>query len=243
MSEKEILAEEKNINAQEREILSEIKKEEALVRQEKKIIKRVERNVLVFGILGIVLFALAAGGGIYWYITSQRVYVDTAYVQAPLINLSPVHGGTLQDVMVNVGDTVPASTVVAQVGNELIKTNVAGLIVNASNQLGQLIAPGQTVATMIDPNQLRVVGRVDENKGLSQISVGEPAVFTVDAFGSKEYQGIVDEISPTSRQSDVVFNISDQRQAQQFDVKIRFDVARYPELKNGMSAKIWIYKK
>jgi hypothetical protein len=52
----------------------------------------------------------------------------------------------------------------------------------------------------------------------------------------------VDEVSPTSRQSDVVFNISSQRQEQEFNIKIRFDVNKYPELKNGMSAKSWIYK-
>jgi multidrug resistance efflux pump len=228
--------------AEEKEILSEIKKEESLVRQEGVAIKRMERNMLVFMILGLVLVVGAIGGGIYWYIASQRIYVDMAYVQAPLINLSPVHGGTLQDVMVNTGDTVAANTVVAQVGNELVKTNIAGLIVNTNTQLGTTINPGQTVVTMIDPTQLRVVGQVDENKGLSTIHVGDPVVFTVDAFGSKEYRGIVDEISPTSRKSDVVFNISDQRPVEQFDVKVRYDVRAYPELKNGMSAKLWIYK-
>ncbi len=233
----------KEILAQEKEILSEIKKEESLLREEGKAIKRLERNILVFIILGAVLVAGAIGGGIYWYITSQRIYVDMAYVQAPLINLSPVHGGTLQDVMVNAGDNVGPNTVVAQVGNELVKTNIAGLIVTTNNQLGTIINPGQTVVTMIDPTQLRIVGQVDENKGLSDIHVGDPVVFTVDAFGSKEYRGIVDEISPTSRQSDVVFNISDQRPVEQFDVKVRYDINAYPELKNGMSAKLWIYKR
>jgi len=66
--------------------------------------------------------------------------------------------------------------------------------------------------------------------------------FTVDAFGSRKFQGIVDEISPTARQEDIVFNISDKRQTNQFDVKIRFDVSAYPEIKNGMSAKVWIYQ-
>ncbi|MFA6495063.1 MAG: HlyD family efflux transporter periplasmic adaptor subunit [Candidatus Paceibacterota bacterium] len=232
----------KEILAQEREILSEIKKEESLLQEEGKAIKRVERNVLVFVLLGIVLIAGAIGGGIYWYITSQRIYVDTAYVQAPLINLSPVHGGILQDMAVNIGDLVAANTVVAQVGNELVKTDIAGLIVQTVNQLGTNINPGQTVVTMVDPTQLRIVGRVDENKGLSTISVGDQALFTVDAFGGKNYQGIVDQISPTSRQSDIVFNISDQRPIEQFDVKIRYNIAAYPELKNGMSAKVWIYK-
>lgn len=83
---------------------------------------------------------------------------------------------------------------------------------------------------------------IDEDKGLSEIKLGDQVVFTVDAFGSQKFQGIVDEISPTAKQEDVVFNISDKRQINQFDVKIRFDVNAYPQLKNGMSAKVWIYK-
>jgi multidrug resistance efflux pump len=94
----------------------------------------------------------------------------------------------------------------------------------------------------MDPSTLRVVGQVDENKGLADVHVGAPVRFTVDAFGAKEYLGVVDEVSPTAHAGDVVFNISDQRQVQTFDVKVRFDTAAYPELKNGMSAKIWIYK-
>jgi multidrug resistance efflux pump len=88
-----------------------------------------------------------------------------------------------------------------------------------------------------------VVGTIDENKGLSDIHVGQMASFTVDAFGSKQYSGVVDEISPTSNQTDVVFNISDQRETQQFNVKVRFYQQKYPELKNGMSAKLTIFTK
>ena len=231
-----MLSREDRILADEEKILTE-------VGEERKEIKKMSRAAMVFVLLGAVLVAGAVGGGIYWYVTSQRVYVDTAYVEAPLINLSSSHGGVLQDVLVNAGDTVPANTVVAQVGNDLVKTNIAGLIVNTNKQLGTLVNPGQTVVTMIDPNQLRVVGEVDEDKGLSQIKIGDPVTFTVDAFGSKQYQGVVDEISPTSQQSDVVFNISDQRPVEQFDVKVRYDITRYPELKNGMSARLWIYNR
>jgi hypothetical protein len=49
-------------------------------------------------------------------------------------------------------------------------------------------------------------------------------------------------VAPTSEQSDVVFNISDQRPTSQFAIYVRFDTTQYPQLKNGMSAKIWVYK-
>jgi hypothetical protein len=67
--------------------------------------------------------------------------------------------------------------------------------------------------------------------------------FTVDAFGNEKFDGVIDQISPTSDQSSIVFDISDEREEQNFDVKVRYDIAAHPEFKNGMSAKITDYIK
>ena len=58
-------------------------------------------------------------------------------------------------------------------------------------------------------------------KDMDNIKVGDPATFTVDAFGSEQFKGIVDEVAPTSEQSSVVFNISDERPTNQFAVYVR----------------------
>jgi multidrug resistance efflux pump len=203
------------------------------------------RGKIIVWVIGIIVVVGAVGGGLYWYVTSKTVYIDLSQVTAPLINLSPVNSGVLEEVFVNVGDTVTINEPVARVGNEIVEAKVAGQIVSVDNNIGEYVntMTGQgTVATMIDPTQLRVVGNLDENKGLSDVQVGDPATFTVDAFGSQVFKGVVDEVSPTSEQSDVVFNISNQRPTNQFAVKVRFDPSQYPQLKNGMSAKIWVYK-
>ena len=203
------------------------------------------RGKIIVWVVGIMVVLGAAGGGLYYYVTAKTVYIDLSQVTAPLINLSPVNSGVLEEVFVNVGDTVTINEPVARVGNEIVEAKVAGQIVSVDNNIGEYVntMTGQgTVATMIDPTQLRVVGNLDENKGLSDVQVGDPATFTVDAFGSQVFKGVVDEVSPTSEQSDVVFNISDQRPTNQFAVKVRFNPSQYPQLKNGMSAKIWVYK-
>ena len=131
---------------------------------------------------------------------------------------------------------------VARVGDEIIKSKVGGLIVSTKNDSGKIFNRGESVVSMISPDEMRVIGRIGEDKGLKDIHVGQKAIFTVDAFGSKEYEGTVDEISPTSRSSDIVFSISDKREVKEFDIKVRFNIDKYPELKNGMSAKLWIYR-
>jgi multidrug resistance efflux pump len=181
---------------------------------------------------------------LYYYVSSKTVYIDLSQIQAPLINLSSANSGVLQAMYVNPGDMVTANQPIALVDNQVVESQTAGEIVTTNNNIGQYMntMTGQgTVATMIDPTQLRVVGNLDENKGLNNVQVGEPATFTVDAFGSQVFKGIVDEVAPTSEADSVVFNISDQRPTNQFAVYVRFDASQYPQLKNGMSAKIWVY--
>jgi multidrug resistance efflux pump len=212
-----------------------------LEKEVKKIEKNTRNKVIAVVAIAIVLLG-SIGGLIYWNIVSARVYVEDSLISAPVVNISPTTGGTLEEVFVAVGDNVQTNAAIARVGNELLKAPSAGQVLSVSTNIGASFTPGQAVATMVDPQALRVVGQVQEDKGLKNIKVGQEAIFTVDAFGSKEYSGIVDEISPTSNAGDIVFNISDTRQENKFDVKIRFDVNQYPELKNGMSAKLWIYK-
>lgn len=207
-----------------------------------KNIKQENKKSLITAIaISVVIIGLASAY-LYFKLIGGQIYTDKAAVSAATINLAPQSSGLLEEVLVNVGDVVPSNTVVARVGNELIKTKVAGVITATQSETGKLFNRSETVVSMFDPNELRVIGRIDEDKGLSDVNVGQEVTFTVDAYGSKKYTGIIDEISPVSREGDVVFNISDKREVKQFDVKVRFDINKYPELKNGMSAKMWIKK-
>jgi hypothetical protein len=168
------------------------------------------------GIIVVVIAALAAGF-IYWRLTSSSVYVDAASIDAPLIDLAPSQAGTLEEVYVNVGDEVPQNATVARVGNELIKSKVSGVIVSEPDTIGALISPGEAVVTMVDPTQLRVIGKVDENKGLSRsrLRLMRSAHRNSPALSTRSHR------HRTSRGSCSIFRT--QRETQQFDVKARFD--------------------
>jgi len=198
-----------------------------------------KKSLLILAIVGFVVAGIVTG--MYIFLSKDRIYVEKSQISAPMIGLSARNGGKLERLFVNPGDTVAEDQVVAQVGEELVKTKEGGTVISAENEIGKTYSPGEAVVTVVRPEDLRVVAQVEEDKGLSAIKVGQQAFFTVDAFGSKRFEGVVDEVSPTSRQGDVVFNISSQRQVNEFNVKIRFDTAGHPELRNGMSAKSRIY--
>lgn len=197
---------------------------------------------MIKNILTIVLIAAVAGGIAYWKMSSHVVRIDDSLVSAPAISLGAKAPGTLTEMYVDVGDTVLPNTPLARVGNETITAQVAGVITSVDRELGKTFNPGQTIVTMINPLDLRIVGKIDEDKGLSDLFVGEPASFTVDAFGSKVFTGVIDKISPTSDITGVSFSLSSSRPTQQFDVSVLYSIASHPELKNGMSARISAYK-
>jgi multidrug resistance efflux pump len=200
------------------------------------------RNKIIIASAIVLLVAGAVTGFVFWKSSSSKVYIEDAKIYAPTVGLYPKTAGTLQETFVNIGDTVKINDPVARVGNELIKAKTDGVILTIETSIGSSFSSQTAVATMINPQDLRVVAQTKEDKGLKFIKVGQQAYFTVDAFGSQEYYGVVDQISETSNEGDIVFSISDERQEKAFDVKVRFNVQNYSELKNGMSAKLWIIK-
>jgi multidrug resistance efflux pump len=199
-----------------------------------------KRRLFIFGGIG-VLIIVAGAVAAYLILSAGEVSIADASIEAPLISLAPAGSGRLNAVYVNPGDAVSADEPVAEVGTEIVTAKVAGIVVEVEDTIGANVAPGAAVVTEIDPGALRVVGELDENKGLAKIAVGDPVSFTVDAFGGKAYHAIVDEVAPTANSAGVVFNISDARTEQSFDIKARFDPSAYPELKNGMSARMTVY--
>ncbi len=190
--------------------------------------------VVIFGLLLAFLF---------WQKTKDTVFIENSYLEAPIINLTPSEPGTLNALYVKEGDRIPANSQVALVGSQIIYGKVGGIVSFAPVVLGSYFLPGQTVVSVINQEEMKVIGQIEETKGLSRLKAGQQATFTVDAFPGKSYEGIVDQISPVSSDNGVVFSISDKRPVKKFDVKVRFDVIAYPELKSGMSAKVTVYTK
>ena len=138
---------------------------------EEGVIKRLTKNVWVTSILLAVIILGMIGGVVYWRVSGESVYSDNAAVSAPVTNLTPSVPGTLNSVFVNVGDEVSANTVVAQVGNELLKTKTASEVVTTDTAFGTTIAPGTPVVSVVNPNDLHIVAHIDEDKGLSDIHI------------------------------------------------------------------------
>jgi len=190
--------------------------------------------IVIFGLLGAFLF---------WQSNKNTIFIENSFVEAPVVNLSTTSPGILNALYVKEGERVLPNSEVALVGSQIIYSKYGGIVSSAPDVIGTYFNPGESVVSIVNDEDIKIVGAIDETKGLRDLKAGQRATFTVDAFGGKKYEGIVDEISPISNDNGVIFSISDQRPIRKFDVKVRFAAADYPELKSGMSAKITVYLK
>ena len=216
--------------------------------KKKNVFQKIKNSPMALGVIALILLVASVAGLSYWQTEQSRVYIEKSEISAPIISLGPRLAPTsppaiLDEVLVKEGDKVSKNKIVARLRDgSVIRAGADGIVLSVKNVPGQAVGNQDSIVKIIDPTQLRVVGRVEENKGLIDLRIGQKVTFTVDAFPSKEYHGVVDIISPTARTSDIIFSISDKREQRQFDVKVKYEIYAYPELKNGMSAKMWIYK-
>lgn len=209
----------------------------------KKIISKIRNPKVLRSIIAVFVIAFIVGGFIYYQKTKNRILIENSLISAPIINIMPSQPGRLTELDAVEGHTVKTGDTLAVVGSETLRSQSDGLIILANSGVGGAVSNQTPFIQMIKTQDLRVAGTIDENKGLNDIKVGQVASFSVDALPGKTFWGYVDEISPSAKQTQISFSISSERPTQQFQVYVRFDSSSYPQIKNGMSAKITVYTK
>jgi membrane fusion protein YbhG len=100
---------------------------------------------------------------------------------------------------------------------------------------GDLLAPNQPAATLLEEDQLWVRVYVPEPK-LGLVRVGQAAGVRIDTFPNREFPGRVTEIRHQAEYTPRNVQTLDQRNDQFFGVKVAVDPA--PELRPGMAALV-----
>lgn len=209
----------------------------------KKLFSKLKKPKVFRTIATIVCVVIVVTGILYFEKTKDRIFIDDSLVSSPIINIVPAVPGKLYDTNVYENEEIKKGDQIAVIGTQILRADTNGLIIMANTQTGSILTSQTPVAQMIDHAQMRIAGTIDENKGLSDVKAGQVASFTIDAIPGKTFWGYVDEISPSAKQTQLSFSISSERPTQQFVVYVKFNSAQYPQIKNGMSAKITVFTK
>ena len=117
----------------------------------------------------------------------------------------------------------------------VVRAPADGVVESLDLRPGDLVAPNQPVARVLEPGQLWVRVWVPE-PSLGHVRVGQAVAITVDSFPGREFPGKVVEIRQQGEYTPRNVQTLKQRMDQVFGVKVAVDPT--PELKPGMAALV-----
>ncbi len=218
------------------------------------------RRVISIAILIVVLGLVAALGFRYWYQpTYDFVEVNDAQVTGFLTQVAAPAGGQVEDLNVNVGDTVRADQVIGtiqvissapavvsaapSISRMLahVTSPVDGRVAARSVSVGDTVAPGQPIVTIADLHNLWINADVDEAR-IAQVAPDEKVVITLNALSRTLYGQVMDIGSATTEVASPPppggFTSSDSTKKVPVRISVNWDgVQALP----GMTATVQIY--
>jgi HlyD family secretion protein len=126
-------------------------------------------------------------------------------------------------------------TLMKQRAETNVVSTVNGVVQSFGLRVGDIVAPNQTVAEILEASQLWVRVYVPETE-LGLIAVGQPVAVRIDTYPNESFAGHIASISSQGEYTPRNVQTRAQRAEQVFGVKVLVDPN--PKLKAGMAASV-----
>ncbi len=220
---------------------------------------RKQRRVILFASLVVVLVAIAVLGYRFWYQPTYEFFsTGDAEVTGSLVRVAAPASGQVSDLYADVGTTVKKGDVLATIkvisaapsavaaGPSVprVLTRVTsptdGTLATRNVNVGETIAAGTSIASIVDLSHLWVVVNVDESR-VAEVRIGQAADVNIGDV-NQTFRGKVTDIgSATTNVASPTISLSNSTDTtQKVPVKIAFDYGS-ARLVPGMSAAVIIY--
>ncbi|HWQ41027.1 MAG TPA: HlyD family efflux transporter periplasmic adaptor subunit [Desulfosporosinus sp.] len=118
----------------------------------------------------------------------------------------------------------------------IIKSPAGGQVLYQHIELGQVVNPGTTLVTILDPNDLWIKIYIPEAK-LSQVKVGGTALIAVDSYPGKTFKGQIQYLSNQAEFTPKNVQTKEERTTTVYAVKLSITEGK-DQLKAGMPADV-----
>lgn len=166
-----------------------------------------KRKTLIIGILMVMVVALGGIVYYYWYQNTNYVSTEDARVSVDFVSVTPQISGKLLELNVDEGDRVTKNEILASqdmnglpdtsVEQSLVRSPINGVVIKKQGTVGELLSPGQTLITLMDPSKIYITANIEETK-LGKVKVGQLVEITIDQYSSKKFTGKVKSIGEVS---------------------------------------------
>ena len=220
----------------------------------------IQRRIVTTSVVIIALGVLASLGYRYWYQPTYNYFnTDDATVSGSLVDVAAPASGQIESLFFDRGTSVQKDQVLATIkvvatappssaGPSVprvlarVTSPISGTVAVRSVSVGDTIATGQPIATIVNLGQLWVQVNVDENR-IGDIKTGQVADVDLGDV-NHVFRGTVAELgSATNDLVNPTANLlggSSTDTTQKVPVKVVFDYSGY-RLVPGMGANVTIY--
>ncbi|WCK52672.1 HlyD family efflux transporter periplasmic adaptor subunit [Aneurinibacillus sp. Ricciae_BoGa-3] len=207
------------------------------------------RIFLVNLIMFLAIIALGFAGYYYYFTKSNYIGTDDAKVTGDIVSIASPAAGKLTNWKATEGSSVDQDATVGQVSagsqNTNITSPISGTVIQNKAASGQLVAPGQPLAQVVDLKKLYVEANIEETN-IKDVKVGQDVDVTLDADTGTKVTGKVEEIGHAANS---VFSLLPQSNASGDYTKVTQKVPVKISLDNlpggivpGMNATVSIHK-
>jgi len=230
----------------------------------------VRRLVLVNIFALVIVLAAIYFGYSYYYASNHYVKTDNAFVQGQVVPISAEFPGKLKDWTAKSGTAVTAGQTLGDVDQSLelqqlgvaVKTPavanavstaaqlvspITGTVVSTNAMQGQTVVPGQTLAQVVDLNNLYITANINETD-IRHVDVGDTVDITLDAFPDLAVKGTVASIGLAANSTFAMIPPSNDasgtytKVVQTIPVNISITGYSGDNLSPGMSATVEIHR-
>lgn len=214
-----------------------------------------KRKTLMILILVLMLVAIGGIGAYYWYNNTYYVSTEDSTVAADLVMATPQISGRLLELNVDEGQMVQKGQIIARqdmgslpdtsIDMSLVRAPISGIVIKKQGTVGEIVSPGQAIATIVDPSALYVNANIEETK-LEKVKPGQPVDIDVDEYSGTKLTGKVQSIGQATSSTFSLLPTSSggtfTKVTQKVPVKIKLDKYNV-KLEPGLNTVIRIHVK
>jgi len=214
-----------------------------------------KRKKLLIAVFTVMIAALLGIISYYWYNNTYYVSTEDARVAGEMVKVSPKTSGKLIEFNIAEGDVVSKDQILGRVepGNltdkdieqSIIRAPISGIVVKKLGCIGEYEAAGQSLAVIIDPEQLYITANIEESR-LGKIKTGQQVDISIDQFPDARFTGQVKYVGQASNSAFSLLPTSTSstftKVVQRVPVRIEIDQG-YNSLLPGTNAVVKIHVK
>lgn len=155
--------------------------------------KPIKKNALMAAAAVVIIVAVCVAFG--WYLTSSKyLKTDNAKVAADVYPISSKTEGKLLRFDAYVGKYVESGDIIGRAeGGPYIKAPSDGEFIEVDARRGDYVLTTDVLGYIADIDNMYIGANVEETD-IVKIKVGQPVRVTLDAYGSRKFDGVVSDV-------------------------------------------------